>query len=122
MPHQLKTILFTTLLLTLSAQAWADAGLVGDWQLRVEGRMGVQTPTLSIKERDGAFSGMIGGARGQLEIESIEVTGKQFTFPFHMSTRMGEFTLVYKGTRDGDTLSGTVDAPRGEIPFTGERK
>ena len=101
--------------------ALADPGLVGAWQLRVDSRMGVQTPILTINENDGVFSGSIGGARGTLDIEKIEVDGQSFSFPFKMTTPVREFTLLYKGTRDGDKLTGTVDAPRGPVPFTGER-
>jgi hypothetical protein len=100
----------------------ADTGLVGQWQLRVEGRMGLQTPTLTVRQEDGSYSGTIGGARGQLDIETITVDGNQFSFPFNMTTPMGEFNLLYSGTRVGDKLTGTVEAPRGPVPFTGERK
>jgi len=100
----------------------ADPGLVGDWQLRVEGRRGVQTPVLSISERDGGFSGVIGGERGQVPIEQISVENGEFSFPFEMSTFMGDFKLLYKGVREGDQLSGTVETPRGKVPFTGVRK
>ena len=115
-------ILIPALLLLSSHFAYADPGLVGAWQLRVEGRMGVQTPTLVVVENDGVFSGKIGGERGNLDIEVIEVEGQSFTFPFTMSTPIREFTLIYSGTRDGDTLTGTVEAPRGPVPFTGNRK
>lgn len=102
--------------------AWADPGLVGAWQLRVEGRMGVQTPILDIREQDGQFTGTIGSQRGRVDIERIVVEGMQFSFPFTMATPMREFTLQYSGTRSGDALSGTVQSPRGPIPFTGVRK
>ena len=115
-------ILISALLLLSSQLILADPGLVGSWQLRVEGRMGVQTPTLVIVENNGQFSGKIGGERGNLDIETIEVDGQSFTFPFTMSTPIREFTLIYSGTRDGDKLTGTVEAPRGPVPFTGERK
>ena len=115
-------ILVSACLLLSSQFVFGDPGLVGAWQLRVEGRMGVQTPTLVIVEKDGVFSGKIGGERGNLDIEAIEVEGQSFTFPFTMSTPIREFTLIYSGTRDGDKLTGIVDAPRGPVPFTGERK
>lgn len=121
MNYLLRPALAVFLLLS-SVFAFADSGLVGQWQLRVEGRMGLQTPTLTVREADGKFSGSIGGARGQLDIETITVTGNQFSFPFNMTTPRGEFNLLYSGTRDGDSLTGTVAAPRGPIPFTGERK
>ena len=100
----------------------ADAGLVGDWQLRVEGQRGVQTPVLSIQEDAGVYSGVIGGERGQVPIERIVLENGEFSFPFTMSTFMGDFKLLYKGVRDGDNLTGTVDTPRGTVPFTGVRK
>ena len=118
---------FTALVTSLLAAATpfaanADTGLVGGWQLRVEGRRGVQTPVLSVAENDGNFSGRIGGQRGQVQIDTIAVDGQAFSFPFKMDTPMGEFNLLYKGTREGDTLTGTVDTPRGTIPFSGKRK
>ena len=115
-------VLISVLMLLSSQLSFADPGLVGAWQLRVEGRMSVQTPPLVIVENDGVFSGRIGGERGNLDIEVIEVEGQSFTFPFTMSTPIREFTLIYSGTREGDKLTGTVEAPRGPVPFTGERK
>ncbi len=94
---------------------------MGDWQLRVEGRRGVQTPVLTVAESDGVFSGSIGGPRGQVEIPEIAVEAQSFQFPFAMTTPMGDFKLLYKGRRDGDKLTGTVDTPRGQIPFSGVR-
>ena len=114
---------FVIALLTLASPlAFSDPGLTGAWQLRVESRLGIQTPILTITEKDGVYSGTIGGPRGNLDIETIQVEGQSFTFPFKMSTPVREFTLVYSGTRDGDTLKGTVEAPRGPVPFTGTRK
>ncbi len=84
--------------------------------------MGVQTPVLEIREQDGHFSGRIGSQRGQVDIERIAVDGDKFSFPFTMKTPMREFTLQYQGTRAGDTLTGSVQAPSGPVPFTGIRK
>ncbi len=119
---RLYRIVLATLVILGSISIFADSGLVGQWQLRIEGRMGIQTPTLTVQAADGIFSGSIGGARGQLAIQTIAITGNQFTFPFKMTTPMGEFNLIYSGTRDGDMLTGTVQTPRGPIPLTGERK
>lgn len=118
------TLLSLSALLSLSPEALAsaDSGLVGAWQLRVEGRMGIQTPILEIREQDGHFSGRIGNQRGKVDIERIAVDGDKFSFPFTMKTPMREFTLQYQGTRSGDTLSGSVQAPSGPVPFTGSRK
>ncbi|NKC01673.1 MAG: hypothetical protein GKR90_24665 [Pseudomonadales bacterium] len=121
MNYLLRPILAIFLVLS-SVAASADSDLIGQWQLRVEGRMGIQTPILTVREADGKFSGSIGGARGQLDIETITATGNQFSFPFNMTTPRGEFNLLYSGTRDGDSLTGKVETPRGPVPFTGKRK
>ena len=113
--------ILTLSLITISTPVWADDGLVGEWQLRVEGRRGVQTPILQIAQENKKFSGKIGGQRGQIDTEQITVVDETFSFPFAMETPMGDFKLLYKGTRDGDTLTGTVDTPRGQIPFSGKR-
>ena len=121
MPRYLTLLAGLLLATAMPTVSNADSGLVGEWQLRVEGRRGIQTPVLTVTEQDGAFSGTIGGQRGQVAIDTITVDEAGFSFPFAMTTPMGEFKLLYKGVRDSDSLTGTVDTPRGEIPFSGQR-
>ena len=107
---------FTALVTSLLAAATpfavnADTGLVGDWQLRVEGRRGVQTPVLSVAENDGNFSGRIGGQRGQVQIDTIAVDGQAFTFPFKMDTPMGGINTSPKRPRQVTPVIAPSDNP-----------
>jgi len=86
--------ILTLSLITISTPVWADDGLVGEWQLRVEGRRGVQTPILQIAQENKKFSGKIGGQRGKIDIEQITVVDETFSFPFAMETPMGDFKLL----------------------------
>ena len=70
-----------------------------------------------------AHSGTLTGPHGRaMEIETIEVTGSNFTFESEISTRMGDFTLTYSGSLDGDAIEGSIETPMGDVPFTGKRK
>jgi len=108
-------------LLFVSPSSYAGDGLAGTWQLEFEGRRGVQTPTLTVNEADGKYSGTLQGARGTRPIEQISVDAANFTFPMKIETQMGEMELTYKGQVDGDALSGNIETSFGMTPFIGAR-
>lgn len=110
------------ILLFVAPSSFAGDGLAGTWQLEVEGRRGVQTPTLTVNEADGTYSGTLQGRRGTQPIKQITVDAASFSFPMTVETQMGELELTYKGQVDGDTLSGNLETSFGMMPFSGVRE
>lgn len=118
----MKTLLHASLaLFGLLASLAATADIVGVWTLTVESPRGTQHPTLTITKNDSGYSGVYAGARGELPIPVIESDGTAFSFPLTISMPMGDMDLEYKGTVNGERMSGEIGNPMGSIPFEGER-
>jgi hypothetical protein len=119
-----KSSVFATLLfLTFSMSLQAAAPVAGVWLLEVDGPRGKSTPTLTVSEQaPGEFSGSLTGPRGSFAIDNVAVEGNAFSFLFQMKTAFGTFELKYAGQVDQDTMTGSVETPRGDTPFTGKRQ
>jgi len=122
--HYLKSSLFAILLsLVFSTSLQAAAPISGAWLLEVNAPRGKSTPTLTILESTtGKFSASLAGPRGTFAIDTVQVDGNSFSFPFEMKTTLRTVELKYTGQIDQDTMTGMVATPRGDIPFTGQRQ
>ena len=97
------------------------ADLSGTWTLTIETPMGISNPILTIWKSADGYDGTYESRRGKRSAEDIEVTGQTFSFRMMVSKPMGDFEMVYKGSNDGEKISGTVGNPMGEIAFAGRR-
>ena len=99
----------------------ADADLSGTWTLTIETPMGISNPVLTIWKSGGGYEGSYESRRGKRVVEDVEVKGQTFSFRMKVSMPMGDFEMTYKGSIDGETISGTIGNPMGEIAFVGKR-
>ncbi len=106
--------------LLLSAVAFADE-LTGFWTLTIDTPRGVRHPSLEINQHGDGYSGVYNSLRGPIDIETISRDGDSFTFPLVITVPIGEIEVNYNGTISGDNMTGTVQSPRGEVPFTATR-
>ena len=109
-------------LLALIAPLALAADIAGTWTITFEGAQGTRTNELTVVQTETGYSGSLTGQRGTTELESIAVEGADFSFSFTMQAPAGELDITYSGTVSGDTLTGTIAAPMGSVPFTGARK
>ena len=104
----------------------ADAqvsALAGTWVITSEGRRGPQDSVFTVTQTDAGLEGIWVGPRGNaLTVRNLQVDGDSFSFGITFRVRIINVDLTYRGTIAGDTLSGTIDTPRGEQPFTGVRR
>lgn len=102
----------------------ATPGLEGVWVITSEGRRGPSESVLTITTaEDGGYHGTWVGQRGrELEVRNLMVEGDSFSFEMTLSLRVMSVDLTYLGTLAGDSMSGTIETPRGEQPFTGARR
>ena len=103
---------------TLSAASAAAEDFAGTWTLSIDTPRGVQHPTLDIEKNGAGYSGTYNSLRGPIEIEKIERDGADFSFPLTISVPIGEVEVDYRGSFEGKEMQGTVQSPRGEVPFT----
>jgi len=103
------------------AQETETANVAGKWEMSSESQRGTQTSTFTFEQEGNVLTGTVDGQRGETPISSGSVEGNEITFTVvrGMGDRSQEFT--YKGTVDGDTISGSTSTPRGEREFTMRR-
>ena len=104
---------------TITPEPKAD--LSGTWTLTVETPMGISNPILTIWKSADGYDGTYESRRGKGGVEDIQVTGQAFSFRMMVSMPMGDFEMVYKGSIDGEKISGTIGNSMGEIAFVGRR-
>ena len=97
------------------------ADLVGTWTLTIETPMGISNPILTIQKSVDGYVGTYESRRGKRSVEDIAVKGEAFSFRMLISMPMGDFEMVYEGSIDGGSMSGTIGNPMGEIAFVGRR-
>ena len=107
--------------LTTSAIA-ADANVTGEWDLTVESPAGTGTPYFNLKQEGSSISGTYKGALGEAPVTG-SVKGNAVTIQFRVDAQGMEMDVIYKGTVDGASMSGTVTlGDFGEGKFTGKKK
>ena len=90
----------------------------GTWTLSIDTPRGTQNPTLDVEKNGAGYRGTYNSLRGPIEIDQIERTGNTFTFPLTITVPIGEVEVNYAGSFEGKEMQGTVQSPRGEVPFT----
>ncbi|HLF24481.1 MAG TPA: hypothetical protein VI565_11210 [Burkholderiales bacterium] len=96
--------------------------VVGNWKLSMETPFGVQTPSLAIKHEGGAYSGTLTGDAGTTPLEQLNVDGTSMSFSAMVSTPMGQFSVAFRATADGNTLKGEYETMMGTTEFSGARE
>ena len=78
-------------------------------------------PILTVRKSADGYDGTYESRRGKRGVDDIQVNGNEFSFRIIVSMPMGDFEMVYKGSIEGETMSGTIGNPMGEIGFAGRR-
>jgi len=94
----------------------------GTWKLAMKTPLGERKATLALKAADAALSGKMTNEEGNsTDIFEGTVAGNDITFKAAIKSPM-PLTLEFKGSVDGDKISGTVGASGvGNWPFSGTR-
>jgi len=116
-----SVFLVTILSLAETSTPEPEADLSGTWTLTIETPMGISNPILTIRKSADGYDGTYESQRRKRGVEDIEVMGQAFSFRMMVSMPMGDFEMVYKGSIDGEKISGTIGNAMGEIAFVGRR-
>jgi hypothetical protein len=119
--RQTVVIVCLCFLVVFNVSAFAGE-LAGEWVLTIDTPRGVQHPTLVVDKNGDSYSGVYNSLRGPINLESISFDGTNFSFPLRITVPIGEIQVNYRGAIDGDTMSGVVQNPRGEVGFTAQRE
>jgi imidazolonepropionase-like amidohydrolase len=77
--------------------------------------------TLNITQQGAAISGAMVSQLGTSSINNGKVDGNRFNFTSSVQFGGASIEITVNGTVNGNQVSGTVDSPQGNIPFSGTR-
>ncbi len=133
----LLTALLTTAVLTTAPAPVSAQNVAGMWEISFETGRGTRTQTLTLTVDGMTLTGTVsftgGGRRGgggggggggpqSIEISDGTIDGSSFTFTVTRNFGGNDFSQVYSGTFEGNTIEGTIEGGRGGgRPFTGKR-
>jgi hypothetical protein len=105
-----------------AAATTAAAGLTGTWALEVTTGAGSGTPTLVLEQTGETVTGSYTGQLGQAPVTGT-VKGREFMLALDVTIQDVALHVVYTGTLDADSMSGTVTlGDLGEGSFKGRRQ
>ncbi|MGD8537238.1 MAG: hypothetical protein PVI66_00825 [Candidatus Aminicenantes bacterium] len=113
------------LILFLIGSAGAfDVDVTGDWEMTMESPRGGEMTRAVHFEQDGEkITVTMESRRGDEVTAEGTIKGNAIKWTVSRETPRGSMTLVYKGTVDGDTMSGTVEfGDYGSGDWTAKRK
>jgi hypothetical protein len=87
-----------------------QANVAGDWEMTSEGRQGPRTSNFHIDQDGEKITVTMPGMRGGGEIKAEgTIKGNDIEWKVTRPGRGGEeFTIIYKGKVEGNTMTGTV--------------
>ncbi|HEY4545695.1 MAG TPA: hypothetical protein VIG90_04610 [Pedomonas sp.] len=93
----------------------------GLWKLNITSPLGPMESELSVTSSDGALTGVQRAAGDERAIYNGSVDGNAVVWSVDITQPM-PITLIFKGSMDGDRLSGQAQAGSfGAFPFEGTR-
>ncbi|MGB2908042.1 MAG: hypothetical protein WBB73_13130 [Candidatus Aminicenantaceae bacterium] len=115
------TALFVALAL-LSLAGYALADVSGTWEMTREGRDGPMTSDFTIKQDGSKITVTMPGRQGGEMVGEGTIDGNAIQWTITRETQRGEMVMEYKGTVDGDSMSGTMSVMDRESEWTAKKK
>ena len=94
------------------------APLVGKWELTTASERGTRTRVLTIYPD---LTGRYESFGSQVPVKNLKLEGDTVTFSIDMGFGDRAFQMDFKGTLQGESLTGQFTSPRGEQPVTGKK-
>ncbi len=116
-----STVLVLGLLGNFSLAQTADVS--GEWDFTMQTPRGERTSTIRIAQDGEKITVTMPGFRGGEVTGEGTVKGNAIEWTITRSTPQGEFTVTYKGTVEGTTMSGTAEMGQmGTMEWTAKKK
>lgn len=94
----------------------------GTWSVSVRAPQGSVVMQVTLRAEDGRVTGTFSGDRGSGEIRNGSLDGTSFEFTISANAPDAEASdWAFRGTLDGDSMSGTVATTTGSFEFSGSR-
>ena len=99
------------------------AQIGGVWEMTTQTPQGDMTSDATLVQENEKIKFTMAGPQGFEMAGEGKVTGLDVEWTVTISMAQGDFTLVYKGKVDGETMSGEVQAGDfGAFPWTAKKK
>ena len=104
-----------------------DAGemarVAGIWDLTVTTPQGENRASMTVTQAGATLDGTMATEMGTVQVTDGRVTGQRVTFTITLPISGQTTTIVFRGTVDGNRMTGTADlGAMGSATFTGERR
>lgn len=109
------------LLAAAHVHAAGNADVVGTWNMEFDEQGTTIRPTLVLSEGEGGLKGTWTGPRGTTNAKGATYEGGVLRFTLVQKSLLGERTIQFEAKVEGDTMNGTMVAPRGTVPVKGSR-
>ena len=106
-----------------SDAATAASPIEGSWALTVRAPEGSVAMQVTFDAEDGKLTGTYSGDRGSGDIRGGSIDGNSFEFTISVNAQNAAEASdwVFRGTLDGDAISGTVSTTLGTFEFSGSK-
>jgi hypothetical protein len=109
------------LMIAVPARGQETVDVAGKWETTRETPRGTMTSTFIFELDGNKLTGTVGSSRGDTEISEGTIDGNKISFKVVMTMGDRTFEMSYSGTVEDDTITGTMETPRGEVPWTAKR-
>ena len=119
-----KSILALSLMFFLAVSLSAFyADVTGDWEMTMQGRRGETKMDIHFEQKGEKITATWTGRRGDEMKAEGTIKGNEIEWSVTRSMRDREFTITYKGTIKGDTMTGTREmGEMGSSEWTAKKK
>ena len=99
-----------------------EVGVDGIYTIEINSPVGTRTGNLLLKTDGNSLKGTLSEEQGEHTVEEGKVTENDFSFNVRAGTPMGDIILSFKGSVNGDNVSGDVQiGDFGSFGFKGSR-
>jgi hypothetical protein len=99
----------------------AATNLGGTYSITIEVPGQALPATLNLQQQGTAITGTMVSQLGTSPIANGRVNGNQFSFTATVQFGGASIDITVQGTVSGSNVTGTVDSPQGNIPFSGTK-
>jgi len=123
MHKTLRTLAFGILILWGTSLCALAVDVSGAWEITIQSERGDWDTELTIEQDGEKIKVKMPGFQGEeMEAEGT-VTDNKIEFTFNISTPQGDFSIIYKGTVEEDTMSGEAEVGDfGTMKWTAKKK
>jgi imidazolonepropionase-like amidohydrolase len=104
-------------------EAGDPASIAGTWDITVTSPQGENRASMTVTQSGATLDGTMATEVGTVQVTDGRVTGQRVTFSVAVPISGQTTTIVFRGTVDGNRMTGTADmGALGTATFTGERR